>query len=258
MSTKPTADRPARTVGDDLYVGYLTVPDGYRRFLRLCIPPLVVGFVTAGALLAWSFRSPGDGRWETDREREFEGVIIARPYAMLRLADTDNGVRTILLVQEGKRGAADVVAGLDGQFARVRGTLLQRDGKQMLELSGPPERRSAPASTASPSPVADLGAVMLRGEIIDPKCYLGAMKPGEGKTHKACATLCIAGGIPPMFVTRDAHGGKTFYLLTDRDGGPAHQQVLPFVADPVEIHGKLFRDGDLLVLRLGSRGIQRL
>ncbi len=71
--------------------------------------------------------------------------------------------------------------------------------------------------------------VTLKGEIIDPKCYLGAMKPGGGKTHKACAMLCISGGVPPMLVTRDANKQETFYLLTTDQGGVANELVLPFV-----------------------------
>jgi len=97
--------------------------------------------------------------------------------------------------------------------------------------------------------------VTLKGEIIDPKCYLGAMKPGGGKTHKACAMLCISGGVPPMLVTRDANEQETFYLLTTDQGGVANELVLPFVGDRVEVAGRLEEHGDLLLLRIVRDGL---
>jgi hypothetical protein len=59
----------------------------------------------------------------------------------------------------------------------------------------------------------------VRGEIVDSKCFLGAMKPGAGRGHKACATLCIDGGIPPVLVEFPAVRAPVYWLLTDADGG---------------------------------------
>jgi hypothetical protein len=105
-------------------------------------------------------------------------------------------------------------------------------------------------------PGTPLGQVRVRGEIIDSKCYLGAMKPGGGKTHKACAALCLSGGIPPMFVTRTG-GHEQFYLLTAEDGGPIEREVIDFVGEPVEIAGRLEQQGDLQVLKVAARNVQR-
>jgi hypothetical protein len=44
----------------------------------------------------------------------------------------------------------------------------------------------------------------LRGEIVDTKCYLGVMTPGEDKVHRGCAVRCISRGVPPAFLVRDA------------------------------------------------------
>jgi hypothetical protein len=148
---------------------------------------------------------------------------------------------------------------------RVRGTLLHRDDRWMLELAsgdgviqtirslGSNDEQELRAPTDR-----SVGSVSLRGEIIDPKCYLGAMKPGGGKTHKACAALCISGGVPPMFVTRDAELHETFYLLVDKDGHAINDPVLPFVGDPVELKGELLFRGDLRVLRIDPQWINRL
>jgi hypothetical protein len=83
------------------------------------------------------------------------------------------------------------------------------------------------------------------------------MKPGGGKTHKACAMLCVSGGVPPMLVTRDAAGNETFYLLVTEAGGVANESVLDFVGDPVEVSGRLERHGDLLILRVAADGVRR-
>ena len=84
------------------------------------------------------------------------------------------------------------------------------------------------------------------------------MKPGGGKTHKACAMLCISGGVPPMLVTRDAGGHETFYLLATAEGGVANEMVLPFVGDLVEVSGRVERLGDLLVFLVPIGGVRRL
>jgi hypothetical protein len=52
----------------------------------------------------------------------------------------------------------------------------------------------------------DLGAFTLVGEIVDSKCYLGIMNPGETNPHRECAALCIRGGIPPLIIAHDADG----------------------------------------------------
>ena len=83
------------------------------------------------------------------------------------------------------------------------------------------------------------------------------MKPGGGKTHKACAALCISGGIPPMFVTRDTAKNETFYLLVTAEGKPANDLVLPLVGDPVEVSGRVEQQGDLLLLFVTNEGIRR-
>jgi hypothetical protein len=125
----------------------------------------------------------------------------------------------------------------------------------MRRLTAEEEAKLPPLGWPAPEVLGEY--VTLRGEIIDPKCFLGAMRPGGGKTHKACAMLCISGGVPPMLVTRDAARNETFYLLVTEDGGAANERVLEFVGDPVEVSGRLERQGDLLLLRVASDGVRR-
>lgn len=125
----------------------------------------------------------------------------------------------------------------------------------MRPLTREEEQQLPPLGWPCPHVFAD--QITLQGEIIDPKCYLGAMKPGGGKTHKACAMLCISGGVPPMLVTRDVNQRETFFLLVTAGGGVANELVLPFVGDPVEVSGQLERHGDLLTVQITAGGVRR-
>lgn len=250
---------------DAFFIGWLPLPHSYARFLR----PVAVGMLLLAAvsalLLSAAQRSPGTAVWEDERPHTFEGIVYASPYALLRVEGEQPGdaVRTILLVEEGKFGAVERVQPFDGQPVRVTGTLLHRDGRCLLELAEGTaglqamSRKKPQAAQLRRGGIQARGTVTLRGEIIDSKCYLGAMKPGGGKTHKACAALCLAGGVPPMLVTRDRDNRETYYLLTASDGGPLARDAFDYVGDPVEVTGRLELDGDLQVLKVAASDIRR-
>ncbi len=257
--------------GAEFYVGYLPVPPGLARFVFCIASGLLALLASFAVLLANAQHDPGDAVWDDATARSFHGVIAAQPYPHLRIPrdDPQKPVESLLLVEVGKFGGGQRAAPLAGQAARISGWILERDGRRMLELEPGVALQLADGLTAAQlaqlaAPVRrELGPVTLRGEIVDSKCYLGAMKPGAGKTHKECATLCIAGGIPPVFVTRDSTGQRQYFLLTDAAGqalaGRAMQDhVLPFVADAVEISGQLEACDDLLLLKIDPRHIRRL
>lgn len=241
-------------MADDFFVGYgERAPDADRRFLRTLVPLLLVlGLAVAGTLASQS-RDPGAGTWAWDEERSWEGVLRIDPYPRLVL---DDG-RTALVVAVGKLAIGTRAEGLADRRVRLSGTWLERDGELMIELAdgdGALDAVGGPVHPAAPLP--DPVILELVGEILDSKCHLGAMKPGDGKTHKACATLCLDGGIPPVLGTWDADGRASYWLLTDADGGPANALVRDVVGEPVRIRGRqLVRDGQGLVQVLA---VQRL
>jgi hypothetical protein len=245
---------------DELYVGYLPVPPRQWRFLRRSVPTIL--WLLCGVCFLWarSQHSPGNAVWDQGQPVKLRGTIIARPYPLLLTAGADGKPELVLLVEMGKHGGGQRAAALDGRPAIISGWPLHRDGRRMIELE-PGENAVAPdaGSGSGPIPVSrSEGRATLRGEIVDSKCFLGAMKPGEGKTHKECATLCIRGGIPPMFVTRDAAGSTTYYLLQSPDGGPIDPAIQPFIADPVELTGELSTWAGLNVLSVKPADIRRL
>lgn len=89
----------------------------------------------------------------------------------------------------------------------------------------------------------------MTGEICDGKCAAGSMRPGDGLAHKACANLCISGGLPPVLVMDLPVAGSTVVLIAGPDGGPMPKALYDLVALPVQIEGQLERRDDLLVFR---------
>jgi hypothetical protein len=231
---------------EEFFVGYLPTPPRLRRTLIVIASCLVAAVGAIGITIAATQNDPGSGKWNLDQLDTFEGVLIEHPYPMLH---TEHG--TLLLVSEGKRGAAQRVAGMNGKRITLHGHTLTRGNLHLLELDDTAITSESKAVSA-PSPTLSTETITLTGEIIDPKCFSGAMKPGQGKTHKACAILCIRGGIPPVFLNSD---GSTL-LLVDGSGdalsGDALETILPYVGDLVEIHGRTGTAGQLRTLVIQS------
>ncbi|MFZ4574525.1 MAG: hypothetical protein ACOYN0_09020 [Phycisphaerales bacterium] len=239
MSTQP----------DDFYVGYLPVPGTYRRaVVAACVLVLGALAITAATLGA-TLRDGGNGVWDTGHEVTLSGDIAASPYPHITL---DDGT-TVFLVEAGKKGAQERIRLLGDGSGTCRGWAITRDGRRILELAPEPNAATIGAQPAglAPSPI-DRGEVSLRGEIVDYKCYLGAMKPGEGKGHKACAALCIGNGIPPVLVTT-ANGSTEYLVLTDESGrSPVSQLAAPFAGEPVVVRGTRTGTGAISWLRVRS------
>ena len=109
-----------------------------------------------------------------------------------------------------------------------------------------------PPPTFTPAPPEPLGRWRLIGEICDCKCHLGAMRPGDGLAHKACANLCISSGAPPIFVTQEdgAVAGETFLLMADQDGGPLRTTSATTWRSSSSLEGEVERLDDLLVFKV--------
>ena len=87
--------------------------------------------------------------------------------------------------------------------------------------------------------------VTLKGELVDTGCYLGHEAKGEG--HKACATTCIAGGMPMGLLTADG----TLYLLTlSHDNADPYKAAKEMAAKMVEITGPVMERGGLKAIEV--------
>lgn len=247
---------------DDFFIGYAAkTPDRDRRFvLRLGLGLSLAGAALGGALGALQ-RPPGNGTWDLE-DRDWQGQLYTDPFPVLRTRAIDGTVRSLWLVCSGKCGVRAIVSAYEGQTVTLRGSLLARDGFFMLSAAAGPTW-IAPSPTAvddglRPGTAESLGQSALSGEILDMKCVAGAMRPSTGKVHKACASLCIRGGIPPGLFVRDRRGATHRLLLVDGDGAAhAPEPLLPYVADPVRIEGELLRRDDTLFLAAPATAIRR-
>ena len=246
----------------DLFVGYLSeLPAWFEPFFK----PRLLGLLAAVAVLALLL-VPLQNRFaksvfEFQQYQSWSGTLYETPYPMLavdRPGLTHNATPWSLypLTVFGKHGAEQAVAGLDGRRVTLEGALIYRDGHTMLELrDGSIETREGFQAALPPE---DLGEISLAGEIVDSKCYLGVMKPGQEKTHRACATLCIRGGVPPLLVVEQTNGERNHYLLVGEDGRALGPEILQFVAEPVRIRGHERQLGDLRLFAAAVGSIERV
>ncbi len=246
---------------DSMFIGWSAeVPRADRRFLLAASLGLVAAAGGAGALMGVAHESVVGGRWDGEL-RDWTGLVLGAPYPMLRTRDIDGTPRTAFLATMGKT-AVRLPSGLSGQVVRVRASLIARDRHAMLAVAdGDGWIAASPAAPEGLSDWPESGgqAVMLSGEILDAKCWFGAMRPGFGRTHKACAALCARGGLPLAFCTSDvcAEGGEA-PLLLDASGRAHGREILPLVADPVLVRGRLVQVGDVSQLRADIAAIRRL
>ena len=231
---------------DDFYVGYLPkAPERLSATLRQIVLALIALGCTLPIALVFAQAPFPLSTFEFQNYKTFDGVLSEHPYPVLL------GSKSFLLVAPGKHGAMELVKGLDGRTARLRGSLIYRDGIAMIEAL-PDTIQASTDAPIRPAPATDFGLVTLAGEIVDSKCYLGVMNPGNGKVHRDCAARCISGGIPPAFVVKDSAGAAKALVLSN--AGP----VLDFVAEPVEISGRLLRSNGILELRADPGSVRRL
>lgn len=224
---------------DSFYVGWAErAPEALARWVRVRVGVALAALLAMAVGAALWHPAPARATFEYGVVTEYTGQLVEHPYPVLLVGEPGERA-SYLLVAEFKAGAGPLVAGLDGRTIRLQGTLIQRGEYRMLEVHGAPvdlgPGAGAPANHGAP--------ITLAGEVVDSKCHLGAMNPGNGPTHRLCAIRCLLGGIPPGLAWVDAEGRERFVLLEAKGGGPLPLDGLP-VARRVEIvGGKNFHGG---------------
>jgi hypothetical protein len=245
---------------DEFYIGWeAKAAPHIARTVRRAVIGLAAAAALATIVLAAAQRTIGVGVFEWGNLKEFSGVLKAAPYPhlLVRRPGGQPGVgawSTYYLVKPFKFGLdGEIARRFDGRTVSLRGTLIYRENQTMIEAipdsiketTGP----AGQAGTVLPEQPLSLGRQTLEGEIVDSKCYLGVMNPGNLTAHRACAIRCISGGIPPVLLVRETNGTATYFLLVSAGGKPVNQQVLDMVTRPVRITGEVQRLDGLLVLR---------
>jgi hypothetical protein len=247
------------------YIGWQDeMPAPTQAFLKRIIIALFL-LLPVLAALAVLFQKPfNDHTFELGNIKEITGIYYDTPVPIL-LADEgvlpDSLSRSIMLVGFGKFGAEQIMediqseAGkLSGKKVTLAGTLIYGDGKTVMELTQKAKSIVDVApDPALPAPQITNGIDLVeQGEILDPKCYFGVMKPGEGKVHKSCAIRCLSGGIPPVF-KQEIDDHTEYYIVLDAKGNKMNERLLPYIGHMIKINGRTaqFLDWNILFVDAG-------
>lgn len=256
-------------MNDDFYVGYLEkAPRSYSRRMKWVIAVLVLATASAAIVLVINQKGFSTATFEFGNHTKLSGKVFKEPVPMIRVPDGKDAsgkqvFKTVLLVGYGKQGAKGILGEIEMRegisfekdFVTLQGTLLYGDGKTLLEVSNMEQTFAGKSDMRFSDAVQKaehFGKTMLKGEIIDPKCYFGVMKPGEGKPHRSCAIRCISGGIPPVFAVKNEQGESNYFLLLGKDGEPVNKFVLDYVAEPITIEGELEKYDDWMAIRIST------
>lgn len=244
----------------EFYVGYLDrAPPKLGVFVRGVVLGLLCAVPLCTAGLSASQRGYAAAVFEYGVPHTVEGVYTAWPAPALlvrRPGETGAARQSmVLLVGQGKHGIDERFDGLDLHTVRVEGSLIYRNEQTMLEVSGQPEDLG---QTRVSLRAVEAGEVTLEGEIVDSKCFLGVMNPGNLKPHRDCAVRCLSGGIPPLLLVRQADGTTRHVLVVGSGGEPIGQALLDRVAEPLRVTGQLSVRSNQWILKADPSAFQRL
>ncbi|MBX2804418.1 MAG: hypothetical protein KTR19_00475 [Hyphomicrobiales bacterium] len=225
---------------------------------------LLVLFAAVSWAVGTTQDDPGPGAFRFDFGRQtVTGILEAKPYPLVHVKQGSERIpagHTIILSGQGKNGAISRAEPLDGKLVEASGVILKRGDLDMLQLRGGEAGLSAKdgqGGMIAPKPE-ELGRWKVAGEICDGKCLAGAMRPGTGLAHRACANLCLAGGIAPVFVSSKPVEGSEFLLMAESDGGPLGDWFYDYTAVYISLEGNVERRGGLLVFKADPDTIEVL
>lgn len=249
---------------DEFYIGYgeglgTQTKRLTKRFVFIGLLALLLG----SFLFAFFQRPAVNSRFDFGNPTKIVGVYHESPYPMLRVQLTENEFKEIVLLGFGKSGAnpyLDAVKEKEGAILgkqlTIEGQLIYYNGKTLLEVDD--SQKITVTGKGKISKETLMGNKELEGEIIDPKCYFGVMKPGYGKIHRSCAALCILGGIPPVLVSKDKNGIENYFLLTDLKGNAIHKDIVNHIGQPSKFYGSVSSIGDWSILKIDVAQIEKL
>jgi hypothetical protein len=251
---------------EEFYIGWQRKSSpAIGKQMRAVIASLLLAIIALSFSLAFAQRMIGTAAFEWGDEKHFSGIFRVWPYPHLLVmrphpAGLPVTYSTYFLVAPLKYGLSpEAIAKFDDKFVTLQGALLYRNDLTMVEVLSSSIAVDEGKSIPFPLPQAvPLGQQTLTGEIVDSKCYFGAMNPGELVSHRACAIVCIEGGIPPVFMVRQSLGPPIYLLLASTAGKPVNQEVLDFVAEPIVITGQVESQDGLLVILADPKTYRRV
>ncbi|QTN38714.1 hypothetical protein HZ996_05960 [Cryomorphaceae bacterium] len=237
---------------DEFFIGYVDgagpqTKSRLRRFVLLAFVALLVSALAFAGFQQASVNSSFD----LSEQTVVKGWYIEDPYPILRTELGDGLFQDVVLLGFGKygpeaylKGAKDMLPDLVHKPLTVEGNLIYYNGRTFIQLTDANTVRVDPDGVLWHAPSTRSSAVphTVSGEIVDPKCYFGVMKPGFGKIHRSCAALCIRGGIPPVLVV-NTEKGEEYFLVTGPNGERIHEELIPYIGQPATLTGKSYSNG---------------
>jgi len=264
-------DNKKENEDDEFYIGWQSsmTEKMKRSVIKFIFPAVLSGFLL---VFVFSFAQLhiAQSLFDYDHPKTFSGIVSVYPFPHIRVANKrdifGNPVYFIYpLVNANKFGATEIINQwckehhTENCTATITGSVIQRDETFAIELSEGigSLKKGEDVATIPASSLLPVDTTLI-GEIIDPKCYLGAMNPGEGKPHRSCAIRCISGGIMPVLTWNDHSGKKYYAVITGKNGKPVNQEILFAVAEPVTIKGKLYKIDNWYWMEIMIPDIKRL
>ncbi|HMK19588.1 MAG TPA: hypothetical protein VK492_15405 [Chitinophagaceae bacterium] len=252
----------------DFYIGWMSkAPKSFAKHVKRVLLILFPVALIVVYLLSTSQKKFSTASFEYGKLTEVKGIYYNKPVPMLKVFDKNNLSITIPLVGYGKHGAETAImelekekgVSLNGKEVTIKGTLIYGDGKTLLQV----DKNDDPivnigAESTVQLQQKELSTQTIRGEIVDPKCYFGVMKPGEGKVHRDCAIRCILGGIPPVLHVQNEKGESNYYLIVGPNGEKINEALQDIVAEPVSIEARVVQQDDWIILYTSKENIKRI
>lgn len=257
---------------EEFYIGWMpAAPKTIVHHVKKIIIAATIVVAVSGIVLAISQKPFSSANFEFGKLTEIKGIYFNEPVPCLKAVNGNDlfgnpSFITIPLIGFGKSGASGIISNmertghysLNGKELTMKGTLLYNDGKLLMQIDANDtfitHTGTMAGSNLIPNAI-EMGEETLHGEIVDPKCFFGVMKPGQGKPHKDCAIRCILGGIPPVLKITDEKGNENYCLLVTEQGKPINEVVKNFVAEPVTIRARAVMHDDWMVLYVKDNGI---
>ncbi|MFA8300315.1 MAG: hypothetical protein ACEPOV_09155 [Hyphomicrobiales bacterium] len=247
---------------DEFFIGWeKKIPKNNLKFLRKSITLIFIITIIVSAAYSLSQKKFPNSKNELGYFKQISGVIYEYPVPLLKVKLDDNNYQSFLLVGSGKHNAYKTISHIKSQIdgdissykVRLNATPIFYDGKVLVEIPLIQNTMDTISPLNEPYPdrdIVDMGFVELKGQIIDPKCYFGLMKPAEGKIHRSCAIRCISGGIPPVLKIQNKEGISEYFIILGKNGQPINKLILNNVAIPVLVKGQLQKVDDWFVLKV--------
>lgn len=249
---------------DEFYIGHVDeMGPETKKTLKIFVLGAMVLLLGGALLFSFFQREAVNSSFDFGNPSKVVGVYHESPYPMLRVQLAENEFKEVVLLGFGKSGAnpfldkiREKVGDLSGKQLTIEGQLIYYNGKTLLEIDD--SQNITVTGKGSVSVSRFLDEIEVEGEVIDPKCFFGVMKPGYGKIHRSCAALCISGGIPPVLASTDENGNETYFLLTDLKGNPIHKDIVPYIGQPSLLSGEVSSLGDWKTMKVDVAQIKKL